>query len=76
MLVRYLENGNILSLVDHPLVDGVGSGEVDHLAQDDPVVHLLVHVAAVLAQPQLVPEVRVPAEVGVDPVCEGCLLLK
>ena len=40
------------------------------------VVHLLVEVGPALAQLQLVLHVGVLAEVVVDPVCEGCLLLK
>ena len=72
----HLEYRNVNAGVDDPLVDGVGGGEVDHLAEDHPVVHLLVEVAPALPQLQLVSNVAVLAEGSVDPVSEGCLLLE
>ena len=44
--MQHLEYGEFLPLVDDSLVDGVDRGQVDHLAEDDAVVHLLVHVTA------------------------------
>ena len=73
IILSHLEYRNVDAGVDDPLVYGVRGGEVDHLAQNDPVVHLLVEVCP--AQLQLVSNVRVLAEVRVDPVSEGCLLL-
>ena len=46
-LSAHLEYRYVSARVDHPLVDGVGGGEVDHLAEDHAVVHLLVHVRSV-----------------------------
>ena len=45
-MLPHLEYRELLSLVDDSLVDGVDRGQVDHLAEDDAVVHLLVHVTA------------------------------
>ena len=70
-----LEYWNVLPLVDDPLINGLRSNKVDHLAENDPIVHLLVQVAPVLAEPHLVPQVLVLAQVVVDPVREGRLLL-
>ena len=72
---NYLENGNVLAGVDDPAVHGVGTGEVDHLAQHHSVVRLGVHVAPVAGQGQLVGHVAVALEGVVDPVGEGDLLL-
>ena len=72
---NYLKNGNVLAGVDDPAVHGVGTGEVDHLAQHHSVVRLGVHVAPVAGQGQLVGHVAVALEGVVDPVGEGDLLL-
>ena len=72
---NYLKNGNVLAGVDGPAVHGVGTGEVDHLAQHHPVVCLGVHVPPVALQGQLVRHVGVASECVVDPVREGDLLL-
>ncbi len=48
ILLDNLENGDGDPLVEDPLIDGVGWGEVDHLAQDHTVVQLGVHVRPVL----------------------------
>ena len=72
---NYLKNGNVLAGVDGPAVHGVGTGEVDHLAQHHPVVCFGVHVPPVARQGQLVRHVGVASECVVDPVREGDLLL-
>ena len=72
---QYLEYRELSALVDHPLVYGVGGGEVDHLAENDAVVHLLVHVATGLIDGQQVFDVPVSLQVVVDPLAEGGLLL-
>ena len=71
----YLENYNVLALVDGPLVHSVGNCEVDHLAEHHPVIHLGVHVRPVLSQLQLVRHVGIIGQRVVDPVSEGDLLL-
>ena len=75
VILSHLEYRNVDAGVDDPLVYGVRGGEVDHLAEDHAVVHLLVQLRPALLQLQLVSNVRVLAEVRVDPVSEGCLLL-
>ena len=72
---KYLEYGQLTALVDDPLVNGVWAGDVDHLAEDDAVIHLLVHVAPGLIQRQEVLHVLVVLQVVVDPLAEGGLLL-
>ena len=39
-----LEYGDILACIDHPLIYGVRSSHVHHLAEDDPVIHLLIEI--------------------------------
>ena len=70
-----LEDGDLLSCVDDPLVYGVWGSEVDHLAEDHTVVHLLVQVVPRLLDLELVDHVLVAAHVVVDPVGKGSLLL-
>ena len=53
-----LEEGEFGALVDGTLVDGVGHGEVDDAAQQDPVADLGVDVAPVVRQRQDVLHVR------------------
>ena len=72
---NYLEDGNLLAGVDDPGVHGVGTGQVDHLAEHHPVVRLGVHVVPVAGQRQFVGHVAVAVEGVVDPVSEGDLLL-
>ena len=72
---KYLEYGQLTALVDDPLVNGVWAGDVDHLAEDDAVIHLLVHIAPGLIQRQEVLHVLVVLQVVVDPLAEGGLLL-
>ena len=69
---NYLKNGNVLAGVDGPAVHGVGTGEVDHLAQHHPVVCFGVHVPPVARQGQLVRHVGVASEC----VVQDCHLTK
>ena len=71
----YLEYRNLFALVDDSAVHGVRGRQVDDLAQHHAVVHLLVHVGAVLGQLQFVGDVRVVSQGVVHPVSEGHLLL-
>ena len=41
----YLEDGQFVASVDDSLINGIDRGQVDHLAQDDAIVHLLIHIA-------------------------------
>ncbi len=82
-------SGNRLVLIQLKGPYSVGCGQVDHLAEDETIVHRLVERLAVLGQRQPIVyrliqintlqhgipglEVRVPAEVGVDPVSKGGL---
>ena len=40
----YLEDGQFVASVDDSLINGIDRGQVDHLAQDDAIVHLLIHI--------------------------------
>ena len=44
----HLEYRDILACIDHPLIYSVRSSHVDHLAEDDPVIHLLIEVTTCL----------------------------
>lgn len=68
-------DGQVL-LVDRPLVDRVRAGVVDDLAQQDAVLDALVEALALPVDGQEVLQVLVVAQVRVDPVGEGQLLLE
>ena len=70
-----LEDRDFLPSVYHSLIDGVGGGQVDHLAEDHPVVHLVVHVIPGLLYLELVRHILVTAHGVINPVSEGGLLL-
>ena len=57
-------------------LDGPRGGDVDHLTQNDPIVHLLVEVGAALLDVQPAGHPLVSGQVGGDPVREGRLLLQ
>ena len=75
ILIVYLEYRELTALIDDPHVNGVWAGDVDHLTEDNSVIHLLVHVAPGLIQRQEMLDVLVLLQVGVDPLAEGGLLL-
>ena len=71
----FLEEGQFGTFVDDPVVDGVRDGEVDQLAQENSVADLFVDIGSVVVQRHQVGQFGHPAQVGVDPVGEGALLL-
>ena len=48
--VNYLKYSQLCALVDDSLINCVGGCKVYHLAKDDAVVHLLIHVTASVLQ--------------------------
>ena len=50
--VNHLEYSQLCPLVDDSLINCVSGCKVYHLAKDDPVVQILIHVTASVLQPK------------------------